>query len=207
MKKSLPKAMLLCTILGPNVRSANQPTTSTLENHGEKISYSKVNIKKICSVADVKTSAALIDEKMAELLRIETISATGTKTIHDFAGNDYVVATYGDLGYGILNVANDDVVEIAPFSPLPFDWDNEDVRYVPWVGFYELNDGSFVNSKTGEQLSADNLSTLQTESERFVEQSIDDKNEAAAPETKSARRSKSISTASDITNYLSLIHI
>lgn len=201
MLKVLSKALMLCAILGPSVQSQKQSATFVLESRGEKITYSKNKIKKICSINDINLSASLIDSKMAELLKVDAISSTATKTIHDFAGNDYVVATYGDLGYGILNVANDDVVEIAPFSPLPFDWDNEDVRYVPWVGFYEKRGSTFFDTKTGEEVSVDTLNYLGTESQRFVEQSIDDKNEVAVSQTRSIKKSKSINMASDITNY------
>ncbi len=201
MLKVLSKALMLCAILGPSVQSQKQSSTFVLENQSEKITYSKNKIKKICSINEADLSASLIDLKMAELLKVDAISATATKTIHDFAGNDYVIATYGDLGYGILNVANDDVVEAAPFSPLPFDWNNEDVRYVPWVGFYERRGSSFFDTKTGEEISIDTLNYLGIESQRFVEQSIDDKNEAVVEETRSIKKSKYINTTSNTTNY------
>ncbi len=189
--------------MGSCIPETREETTFYLDGAPQKTTYSKAEIKRVCSAIDVRDSVDLIDEKMAELLRVESVHSTASRTIHDFAGHDFVIARYGDKGYGILNVANDDIVEIAPFSPLPFDWEAGDIRYVPLNGFYESKNGSFVDSETGEALSASKISYLEAESTRFVEQSIDDKNEALANQTQSSPATKSIKTKSaDSGNHL-----
>lgn len=196
MLKVLSKALLLCFIMGSCIPETREETTFYLTGASQKLTYSKTEVKRICSVIDIQDSVGLIDEKMAELLRTESVQSTGSRTIHDFAGHDFVVARYDEKGYGILNVANDDIVEIAPFSPLPFDWEAEDVRYIPLNGFYEAKDGSFVNSETDEVLSQGEISYLEDESARFVEKSIDDKNEALLEQAQSSTTVKSAKTKS-----------
>lgn len=190
MLKVLTKALLFCSILTIRLPGDPYPKTLTLGNETQQKISAKKQIKRIKTTEEKELSTRLIDTKMRELLQGKEIQSIGSRIIRDFAGHDYVVARYGELGYGVLNVANDDIVELAPFSPLPFDWESDDVRYVPWVGYYEKKDGRFFNTRSKEEISDNGLIDLEEESVRFVNQSIDDKNTAVFAESSTQLPSK-----------------
>ena len=99
---------------------------------------------------------------------------TEEKMLHDFAGNEFLAVGFGDLGYGILNVANGDVVELAPFSKPPFDWGMENLVYVPWSGFFSKKGAHYYSLFTGEAVSLEAQEKFRNENKQFVFRSIKD---------------------------------
>ena len=144
----------------------------------------EVKLKKLQSKSEMERSVALIEEKMRTLLGSDGLSAERVETIHDFSGNEYLFASFGANGYGILNVANDDVVETAPFAPLPFK-EGDEVLYVPWIGYFKREGSTYQDLKDGHELSQDEIEHLKEESSRFAVQSVIDADEDAAQMKKS----------------------
>ena len=96
------------------------------------------------------------------------------KLLRDFADNDFLFVSFSEGGYGILNVAIDDVVQLAPFSPIPFDTSIPEIRYVPWMGFYEASESGIKNSVTKKTIDGSTASYLELLSRKYMSKAIAD---------------------------------
>ena len=142
-------------------------------NHMDKALASK--IKRKATANDLKFAVNEIERQLLSLGGEDHVSAV--KVLHDFADNEYAFAKFEKQGYGIFNFNNFDVVELSPFGSIPFEWYCSDVRYVPWVGFFEKQNGQFINASTKEIVEGIKLDELRKISADYAKQSFEDAND------------------------------
>lgn len=167
----------------------------------KKTQFSFAAIKEKATATDIDFAIEEIEREYFNLGGINHVF--GVKLLHDFDDNEFVFAKFEKNGYGIFNVANADVVELSPFGVVPFDWYCSDVRYIPWIGFYEKQNGFYINNKSKRILGIEEASELKQISNSFIKQSIIDANdEAVALKKAPLRKSGNPSTNYDFKNGL-----
>lgn len=142
-------------------------------NHMNKALASK--IKRKATTNDLKFAINEIERQLLSLGGEDHVSAV--KVLYDFADNEYAFAKFEKQGYGIFNFNNSDVVELSPFGSVPFEWYCSDVRYVPWVGFFEKQNGQFINANTKEIVEGIKFDELRKISADYAKQSFEDAND------------------------------
>ena len=175
MLKFLSAVMLLGAIAALTNHS-HQPINGTAESHISSILRHDVKIKKIKSSSEKNRLISLAEEKMRETIGDESLKAKETRIVHDFVENEYLFVSFGSIGYDVVNVANDDVVEISPFAGMPFS-DEDNAYYVPWIGYFRRLGNLYFNVQDGHELSHDEVEKLKEESSRFAAQSVIDATE------------------------------
>lgn len=152
-------------------------------------------------------SSSVIDEASSKIeselysLGIED-NISKIKILHDFDGNEYIFGLFSKQGYGIYNINNSDVVELAPFASLPFNWDCTDVIYLPWVGFFERNNSNYFDAKTNIKLEDSYVSSLQERSKQFAKQSVLDAKNKPIPTQRNILKTSTPSTNHDPSNEI-----
>lgn len=126
----------------------------------------------------VNAAAEIVRDNLKSFKTGNSYSLSRSKLLHDFNGNEYVLAEFSPFGYGIYNVANGDVVEAAPGEESPFSKTDGDLYYLPWVGCYEKIREDYFDLSTGKALPDEALARLKEESDAFVERSLTSINEA-----------------------------
>ncbi len=183
----MPKALSFVSLLGSalslgsghllNGTHLYQADSTTASSQAEE----KPTLK---TEAQIRKGINSVEEELNALIGISSSEILGSKIIRDFANNEYLFVSFSGRGYGVLNVSNDDVVELAPFAPYPIDVNAEtDDRYVPWVGFFQKEGENFRDLKTGLLISEAEREVLADESAEFLARSISDANEAEERES------------------------
>ena len=145
--------------------------------------------KTIATERQIDEATSLIEEELVGVTKAKAPSVSEAKVIHDFADNEYFFVSFAGQGYGVLNVANNDVVELAPFSKAPFDpADGLDIHYVPWRGFYVHEGSDYVNLRTGKTLTDAQIVAMEEESSRYVSQSIIDAEKEDSENEKTSKK-------------------
>ena len=175
MKKALIPAacLLLYPLLPLQTGEENQPPQRNLPN-----SLSRKNQ----ADPSYKNAISLLRRKIDSTLRGSSKSVVSYELIHDFAGNEYLYATLENSGYGVVNLAANDVTELAPFADAPFSQNASEKLYVPWVGFFERNNGRVIDCLTREVVMSQKVEQLQNESQRYFEKVFEDKEKAIGKE-------------------------
>ncbi len=148
--------------------------------------------RKYASSTAIDKASSEIENELHSLGIEDNISKI--KILHDFDGNEYIFALFSRQGYGIYNINNSDVVEIAPFASLPFNWDCTDVIYLPWVGFFERNNSNYFDARTNVKLEANYVTSLQEKSKQFAMQSVLDAESKRIPTQRKVLKTSNPST-------------
>jgi len=130
--------------------------------------HDKKRLRENGNESQIEAAAIIVRDNVESLAHGAKFEIKRSSLIHDFSGNEFVLAELSPSGYGIYNVSNGDVVEAGPAEASPFSGEEGELLYVPWVGYYKSVGEAVFDLSTGDELSDEQIQSLRTESERYV---------------------------------------
>lgn len=111
------------------------------------------------SVSQEEARLAIVFQGVADIWDSD-VSVAKTKTLHDFAGNEYTLAEYSPSGYAVYHNSSAVVLEKAENSPSPYSGLSENLYYAGPTHYYIYDEeqGTYTHTITGDTLGAEDVS-------------------------------------------------